>query len=321
MTNAALSVRVIDSHTGGEPTRVVVDGGPDLGDGPLHQRVIRFQNHFDDFRQMLTSEPRGYDAMVGALLCQPTQHSCAAAVIFFNNRGYLGMCGHGAIGVAVTLAYLGRIQPGVHTLETPVGTVGLRLLSPNRVEIENVPSYRLLARVTIRVEGLGDVTGDVAWGGNWFFLISSSPFALETSNIERLSDAANRIRDELKRSGVTGSHGSEIDHIEFCGPPSSADAHGRNFVLCPGGAYDRSPCGTGTSAKLACLAADNQLAPEVPWIQESIIGSRFTATYRHASEGRIIPTIQGEAFVYGECSFIEQLGDPFPHGIRTGVPE
>ncbi|MFG0334850.1 MAG: proline racemase family protein, partial [Maioricimonas sp. JB049] len=261
-------IRYVDSHTEGEPTRVIVDGGPDLGTGSLGNQLSRFRDTADHFRRAVINEPRGWDAVVGALLCQPTDPSCVAGVLFFNNTGYLGMCGHGAIGVAVTLHYLGRIGPGKQRLETPVGVVELDLLSPHEVAIENVPSYRLYSRVTVNVDDLGDVTGDVAWGGNWFFLVGESPVPLVAENIDRLSNAATRVKQALARHGITGASGAEIDHIEFFGPPASPDAHSRNFVLCPGGAYDRSPCGTGTSAKLACLAADGTLQPGVPWIQE-----------------------------------------------------
>ena len=242
-------MRVIDSHTEGEPTRVIIDGGPQLGSGSLPERLERFRRDADEFRQLAILEPRGTDALVGAILCTPEQPSSAAGVIFFNNTGYLGMCGHGTIGVAVTLGYLGKIGPGIHQLETPVGIVEVQLLTANQVAIENVASYRHRANVTIEVQLLGRVTGDIAWGGNWFFLVKDSPLPLIPKNIRQLTDAAEAVRDELRRQHITGADDGDIDHIEFFGPPESEDAHSRNFVLCPGGAYDRSPCGTGTSAK------------------------------------------------------------------------
>jgi 4-hydroxyproline epimerase len=308
-------MRVIDSHTEGEPTRVIVDGGPELGAGSLRERLETFRDRFDPYRRFAISEPRGSDAVVGALLCDPIDASCAAGVIFFNNTGYLNMCGHGAMGVAVTLAYLGRIGPGIHGLETPVGVVQLELLSPNEVAIENVASYRHRADVAMDVPELGTVTGDIAWGGNWFFLVKQSPVPLVMENLRQLDDAARRVRAELERQDITGSDGGLIDHIEFFGPPNAADANSRNFVYCPGGAYDRSPCGTGTSAKLACLAADGKLAPAEPWIQESIIGSRFSASYRTDASGQIIPRITGHAYVCSEATLIQQPDDPYAHGI------
>ncbi len=320
MTDAYQTIRVIDSHTEGEPTRVVVQGGPNLGGGSLASRRTRFQETADDFRRTVILEPRGSEAVVGALLCPPVDPTCVSGVIFFNNTGYLGMCGHGAIGVAVTLAHLGRITPGIHRLETPVGVVEVHLIEPHLVAIENVPSYRYRTKVAVEVETLGTVTGDIAWGGNWFFLVEKSPFPLTFANLRALTDASALVRAALVRNGVTGADGAEIDHIEFFGPAESLSAHSRNFVYCPGGAYDRSPCGTGTSAKLACLAADGKLAPGQPWIQESIIGSRFTGTYRHADNGRIVPTITGRGFICSDAVLIVQPGDPFSQGITGQEP-
>ncbi|WP_250926806.1 proline racemase family protein [Aporhodopirellula aestuarii] len=307
----------VDAHTEGEPTRIIVDGGPDLGSGSIKERVTRFRENADDFRQCVILEPRGYDAVVGALLCEPTDPTCAAGVIFFNNAGYLGMCGHGAIGVAVALHYLGKIGIGKHRLETIVGVVEFELLESNRVAIQNVPSYRLHRDIEVEVEELGTVVGDVAWGGNWFFLVGSSPARLTLDNVDSLSRAAGRVRKALQQNGITGANGDEIDHVEFFDKPFSTDAHSRNFVYCPGGEYDRSPCGTGTSAKLACLAADGKLQPEETWVQESIIGSRFTATYERLDENNVVPTIVGTAFVCSEGRLIRQPHDPFMHGIRS----
>jgi len=315
MSGAQPPIRVIDSHTEGEPTRVVIDGGPDLGTGPLADRVRRFREAHGDFRRAVILEPRGSDALVGALILAPDDRAAAAGVIFFNNTGLLGMCGHGAIGVAVTLAHLGRIGVGRHRLETPVGTVEIDLLDAHRVAIDNVPSYRHLSGVRLAVEGIGEVVGDVAWGGNWFFLASPAPCALVPGNIGRLTAAAESVRRELVRHGITGADGAEIDHVEFFSPPLGAGADSRNFVLCPGGAFDRSPCGTGTSAKVACLAADGRLSPGEEWVQESIIGSRFTARYSLRSGAGIIPTISGRAYVCSEATLIRQSGDPFAAGI------
>ncbi|MBV8864032.1 MAG: proline racemase family protein, partial [Acidobacteriaceae bacterium] len=245
-------VHVIDSHTCGEPTRVVISGGPELGDGPMMERLRRFREDWDHFRSAVVNEPRGSDALVGALLCEPIDRSCSAGVIFVNNVGYLGMCGHGTIGVVVTLAFLERIKTGLHRIETPVGVVEALLHETGDVTLNNVPSYRYLADVHLDLERFGVVTGDVAWGGNWFFLTYDCPFALTPANIDALTGYTWQIRRSLAREGITGKGGSEIDHIEVFGPPSSPGAHSKNFVLCPGGTYDRSPCGTGTSAKLAC---------------------------------------------------------------------
>jgi 4-hydroxyproline epimerase len=308
-------MRVIDSHTEGEPTRVVVEGGPDLGAGSMAERRARFARDFDHYRRFVVSEPRGHSAIVGALLCAPAERTSAAGLIFFNNAGYLGMCGHGAIGAAVTLAHLGRIGPGRHDFETPVGVVTVELHDRNRATVKNVASYRWLKDVAAKADGLGEVRGDVAYGGNWFFLAQRVPCALAPANIPALTRSAEAIRAALKAQGVTGDDGAEIDHIEFFGPATAKDADSRNFVLCSGGAYDRSPCGTGTSAKLACLAADGKLAPGAEWIQESIVGGRFAASYQRDREGKIIPSITGRAFLVSEARLIREPADPFADGI------
>lgn len=310
-------MRVIDSHTEGEPTRIIIEGGPALGSGPLAERVLRFANEFDAFRSFAVNEPRGHEAVVGALLCEPSNPACAAGLIFFNNVGYLGMCGHGTMGAAVTLAHMGKIDVGTHRFETPVGEVAVDLLSRNEVEIENVPSYRYRKDVQVEVQGLGVVTGDVAWGGNWFFLVASAPIALAAASIPGLTRAAMAVAQALERDGICGHAGARIDHVEFFGPPHDASAHSRNFVLCPGGAYDRSPCGTGTSAKLACLAADDKLEPGAIWCQESIIGSRFSAHYRWGEPGQVIPRIRGRAFVVAEATLLRDAADPFADGLSS----
>jgi 4-hydroxyproline epimerase len=309
-------ISVIDSHTGGEPTRVVVEGGPDLGSGTMAERRTIFREKYDWFRSAVVNEPRGSDVMVGALLCEPNDRSCIAGVIFFNNIGYLGMCGHGTIGVAVTLGYLGRIGPGSHRLETPVGVVTFEQDGNNTVTIESVPSYRHSANIGVRTDELGTITGDVAWGGNWFFLVEHHGQELALANVDRLTQFTWRIRQGLNAAKITGANGEEIDHIELFGPPQNPSAHSRNFVLCPGKAYDRSPCGTGTSAKLACLVADEKLVPGQIWRQESIIGSIFEGTVQ-VRDGQIIPRITGSAYIQAEATLLLDPHDPFRTGIRS----
>ena len=306
-------VQVIDSHTGGEPTRVVISGGPELGAGPLAERLNRFRDQHDRFRSAIVNEPRGSDVLVGALLVKPHDKSCAAGVIFFNNVGYLGMCGHGAIGLIVTLAHLKRIKPGEHRIETPVGIVTATLHANGEVSVANVAGYRKAKNVSVKVPGIGKVIGDVAWGGNWFYLIEEHGQELVLKNVERLADYAWRVRQAINAQGYP-----EIDHVELFGPSTQPGAHSRNFVLCPGKAYDRSPCGTGTSAKLACLAADGKLAEGEEWVQESIIGSIFRGRFHRAGD-RIIPTITGRAFVNSEATLLLDERDPFCWGIRTSA--
>ena len=308
-------VRVIDSHTAGEPTRVVISGGPDLGYDSLAERLRRFRNEYDDFRSAVINEPRGSDALVGALLCAPLDDTCVTGVLFFNNVAYLGMCGHGTIGVVATLKHLGKIEPGTHRIETPVGVVVAHLYENGEVEIANVPSYRHRAAVTVVVPDVGPVTGDVAWGGNWFFLVNDHNQQLTLDNLEALTDFTSRIRDALARDGITGADGHEIDHVELFVPSEIDGLDSRNFVLCPGKAYDRSPCGTGTSAKLACLFADGKLREGEVWRQESIVGSIFEGTVSIV-DGKVQPHIRGAAFVTAESELILDPRDPFCMGIR-----
>jgi 4-hydroxyproline epimerase len=313
---SARRVRIIDSHTGGEPTRVVIEGGPDLGGGSMAERLRLFREEFDEFRTAVVSEPRGSDVIVGALLCEPVDPACAAGVIFFNNVGYLGMCGHGAIGLTVTLAHMGLIDLGEHRIETPAGEVIAVLEEDGEVTINNVPSHRTAHEVAVNVDGYGLLHGDVAWGGNWFFLVSDHRQEIALSRVEELTDFTWRIRQALEANGITGEDGQEIDHIELFGPPARSDADSRNFVLCPGRAYDRSPCGTGTSAKLACLAADGKLREGDVWRQEGIVGSLFEGTVLEIDGDRVLPAIKGSAHVNAEATLILDPKDPFCMGIR-----
>lgn len=307
-------ITVIDSHTGGEPTRVVVNGAPDLGTGSLSARLERFRDEHDDFRRAVVNEPRGSDAVVGALLCSPVDGTCVTGVIFFNSVSYLGMCGHGTIGVVATLAYLDRIGPGTYRIETPVGVVVAHLDDEGRVEVANVPSYRLATKVPVDVPGYGPITGDIAWGGNWFFLVNDHGQELEFKNLERLLEFTLKTRAALARAGITGVDGHEIDHVELFGPSQLAGVNSKNFVLCPGNAYDRSPCGTGTSAKLACLVAEGKLKEGDVWRQESIVGSVFEGSVR-VIDNVVHPSIKGSAYITAEADLIIDDRDPFATGI------
>jgi len=309
-------IKVIDSHTGGEPTRLVISGGPDLGEGPLAARLERFRQHHDEFRSAVVNEPRGSDVVVGALLCTPVDPRCAAGVIFFNNVGYLGMCGHGTIGLIATLAYMKRIVPGEHWVETPVGVVSAVLHESGEVTVNNVPSHRSAADVKVEVPGYGVVHGDVAWGGNWFFLVRSHKAQLDLKNVDSLTAFTWAIRVALREGGVTGDGEKEIDHIELFAPSEIPGVNSKNFVLCPGKAYDRSPCGTGTSAKLACLYADGKIQEGQTWKQESIVGSVFEGTVK-IKDGKIYPSIRGSAFVNAEADLILDPADPLCMGIRA----
>jgi 4-hydroxyproline epimerase len=304
-------IRVVDSHTAGEPTRVVIEGGPDLGAGSMGDRIERFRAREDRFRSAVVNEPRGSGALVGALLVPPADERCLTGVIFFNNIGYIGMCGHGTIGVITTLAHLGRIGPGEYRLQTCAGVVTATLTPGGSVKVANVPSFRKARDVECELPGGARVRGDVAWGGNWFYLIENHGQALSFANLENLTEFAWRVRRALNARGYP-----EVDHIELFGPAVSIGAHARNFVLCPGGAYDRSPCGTGTSAKIACLAADGLLEEGEEWIQEGMVGSTFRATYRRAAQD-VIPILEGTAYITGEATLLVDGRDPFAWGMAS----
>ncbi len=308
-------IEIVDSHTEGEATRVVLSGAPDLGGGSAAERLAVFEAQHDAFRATVVNEPRGNDAVVGALLLEPASAAAQTQVLFFNNVGYLGMCVHGTIGVAETLAFLGRIDVGEYVFETPVGDITVRRSADGLVSVTNVLSYRYASDIAVETERHGVVRGDVAWGGNWFFLTEDFPLEVCAARIESLTEFAWDVRQSLARHAITGASGEEIDHVEVFGPPRRDDADSKNFVLCPGKAYDRSPCGTGTSAKLACLAASGKLAEGDAWRQESTIGSRFEGRYVCA-DGGIVPTISGRAWVTATATLLVDESDPFAHGIR-----
>ncbi len=329
--------RIIDSHTAGEPTRVVLTGGPDLGSGSMQERRQRFSADHDHWRRAIVNEPRGNDVLVGALPCAPQDPASACGVIFFNNVGFIGMCGHGTIGLVATLAYLGRLQPGQHAIETPVGLVQATLHADHSVTVANVPAYRHLRQLALDLPDGSRVHGDVAWGGNWFFLCHDHGVPVLASHVAILSARANLIAAALQAQGVTGAGGAMVDHVELLGQAqnpietsvanSESEQHtvnpahrGRSFVLCPGGAYDRSPCGTGTSAKLACLAADGALAPGQRWRQESVIGTEFIAHYEHAEAlpgepNCIHPFIHGRAHVTLDATVVFDPDDALTWGM------
>ncbi len=304
----------IDSHTGGEPTRVVLTGFPDLGSGPLAARRMLLQQHHDAFRAAIAAEPRGSDPLVCAILTPPVDPAALTGVLFVNNVGTLGMCGHGMIGLVHTLASLGRMGTGTYRIETPVGLVAVERHEDGSVSVENVESYRLQASIPLDVPGHGRIKGDVAWGGNWFFITHDCPAPLVRSNLGTLTAYAANIRSALGQAGISGADGVEIDHIELQSPSPTPNLDARNFVLCPGMAYDRSPCGTGTSATLACLAEDGRLPPGAIWRQESFVGSVFEASYRPGKRG-IWPRIRGRAHLTAHTRLVIDPADPFAFGI------
>lgn len=306
------SIHVIDSHTGGEPTRLVMSGFPAVAGQTMSQKRDALRNEHDQWRRATLLEPRGNDVLVGALYCEPVSADATCGVIFFNNTGYLGMCGHGTIGLVASLHHLGMIEPGEHKIDTPVGPVNATLHADGAVTVRNVPAYRYRHDVPVQVPGYGEVRGDIAWGGNWFFLVSDHGQVLELGNVEALTAYTWAILQALEANGIFGEDGGVIDHVELFAADPQADS--RNFVMCPGKAYDRSPCGTGTSAKLACLAADGKLAPGQTWVQASITGSRFEGRYEQEGE-RIRPSITGRAHVTADSQLLIDEQDPFAWGI------
>ena len=305
-------VHIIDSHTGGEPTRLVMQGFPEVHGSSMAEKRDNLRTQHDQWRRACLLEPRGNDVLVGALYCAPVSPDATCGVIFFNNAGYLGMCGHGTIGLINSLQHLGRIQPGVHKIDTPVGPVSATLHEDGAVTLRNVPAYRYRKQVPVEVPGYGRVFGDIASGGNWFFLVSEHGQDLQMSNVEALTDYTWAMLKALEAQGIRGEDGALIDHIELFADDPKADS--RNFVMCPGKAYDRSPCGTGTSAKLACLAADGKLDAGQVWVQASITGSRFEGHFEWEGE-RIRPFITGQAFMTADSTLLIDDADAFAWGI------
>lgn len=305
-------LHVIDSHTGGEPTRLVMSGFPELVGASIAEQLEHLRTHHDQWRRACLLEPRGNDVLVGALYCAPVTPGATCGVIFFNNAGYLGMCGHGTIGLVASLHHLGLIQPGVHSLDTPVGPIAATLHEDGSVTLRNVPAYRYRKQVPVEVPGHGVVLGDIAWGGNWFFLVSDHGHELQMDHVEALTDYTWVMLKALEAQGIRGADGALIDHIELFADDAHADS--RNFVMCPGKAYDRSPCGTGTSAKLACLAADAKLAAGEPWVQASITGSQFLGRYEWDGE-HVRPFITGRAYMTADSTLLIDEQDPFAWGI------
>lgn len=307
-------IRVVDSHTAGEPTRVVTRGWPEPAGATMAERRADLALRYDHLRRAVVQEPRGHEAMVGALLTAPVNPGSETGIIFFNNVGYLGMCGHGTIGVVRTLEYLGRLNPGEVHLDTPVGTVGAHLGFDGQVTLRNVPARAHALDVEVEVPGLGRITGDVAWGGNWFFIAHIPEPALELAKLDELMTATRGIAAALRAAGIAGEGGAEIDHVELYAPSPSAGVDARNFVLCPGGEYDRSPCGTGTSAKMAVLHARGELRAGREWRQESITGGRFTG-WIEERDGELMPFIRGSAHVTATTKLLFDPADPFRAGF------
>ncbi|MEO8333911.1 MAG: proline racemase family protein [bacterium] len=315
-----MSIRVVDSHTEGEPTRVVVSGWPQPNGATMAERRDDMRARFDHLRRAVVREPRGFDAIVGALLTPPVNEGSTAGIVFFNNGTYLGMCGHGLIGVVRTLEFLGRLKPGKAYFDTPVGTVSAELGEDGSVSIDSVAAKVHARDVEVEVEGYGRVVGDVAWGGNWFFITHADQVPVDMAHVSELMRFTQAIQDAITAQGITGADGGEIDHIEISAPAERADADCRNFVLCSGGEYDRSPCGTGTSAKMATLHGRGELRIGEEWRQEGIAGGLFTGWLSEGDDGALMPHVRGSAFVTADATLRFDPRDPFRFGIPDAAP-
>jgi len=312
-------LRVIDSHTIGEPTRVVIDdtlvAGLDLGGGSVRERCDRFRERYDHVRRAIVCDPRGAVAMVGVILLPPADPKCRFGAFYVNRVGFLDMCGHATIGLAVTLGRLGHVEPGSFRLETPAGVVGVTWHGGSEASFECVPPRRIHKTLSLDCDDGSRVTGDVATSGLWFFLCRDHGLPVEPAAIPALTARAWAIRRGLEAAGITGDSGAVIDHVVLLGPPLERVNDGRAFVLCPDGAFDRSPCGTGTSALVGCLFEDGVIGEAQVWRQESVLGGVYEASIRREG-GILVPTVRGRAWLTGETTLYFAADDPYREGLE-----
>lgn len=327
-------IQAVDSHTAAEPTRVITGGLPMIRGATMADKRDELKRLHDPIRRSLVLEPRGHDAIILAYLLPPTHDDADLGVVFANDAGYLGMCGHGAIGLATTAVAMGlvaAVEPVTEiTLDTPVGLIKCRVAveggRPKSVTITNVPSFLYRQRVVVDVHGFGKVAADIAYGGNWFAFVEADQLGLmvEKAHLPVLMQAAIAIREALVRDGVRGVHpdsGEEevIDHVKLFVPLDGEHHGARALTLCPGTAYDRSPCGTGTSAKLAVLHAKGELKTGEQFDSESVLGTRFAArVVAETTVGEfpaIVPEITGSAWITSFATFVIDPDDPCRHGI------
>lgn len=328
------SIQAIDSHTAGEPTRVVTGGLPAIRGATMADKRAGLQRAHDHLRRALVLEPRGHDAIVLAYLLSPCRAGADLGVVFANDAGYLGMCGHGAIGVATVAVATGMVaaqEPVTElVLDTPAGAVACRVAvdggRPTSVTITNVPSFLFRQRVVVPVHGFGKVAADVAYGGNWFAFVEADQLGLmvEKNHLPVLMQAATAIREALVREGVRGRHPDRdddeiIDHVKLFAPLDGPTPGARALTLCPGAAYDRSPCGTGTSAKLAVLHAKGELATGEWFRSQSVLGTEFRArvvsTTDVGGNPAVVPEIEGSAWITGFATFVVDPDDPCAFGL------
>ena len=312
-------LRVIDSHTIGEPTRVVLDeslvAGLDLGGGSVRDRRDRFRDRCDHVRSALVGDPRGTTAMVGVILVPPADPTCRFGAFYVNRVGYLDMCGHATIGLAVTLGARGIIEPGDFRLESPAGVVGVTWHGGGEASFECVPPRRIAQNLALACDDGSRVTGDVATSGLWCYLCRDHGLPVEPTAIPALTARAWSIRRALEARGLSGDGGEVIDHVVLLGPPRDPGNDGRAFVLCPDGAFDRSPCGTGTSALVGCLFEDGILTAGRTWRQESVLGGVYEASIRRERD-ILVPTVRGRAWLTAETTLHFAGDDPYRTGLH-----
>jgi proline racemase len=325
----------VDSHTEGMPTRVITGGVPVLPGATMLERKLHFEEHLDDLRLLLMREPRGHGAMSGAILQPPTRDDADWGVLFIEVSGCLPMCGHGTIGVATVLVECGMVEvtepETLVRLDTPAGLVVVRVAvdggRARSVTLRNVPAFLAARDRVVEVDGWGSVTYDMAYGGNFYALVDAASVGVTVdpeqagrliacgADIMAAINATDRpVHPEDPR--ISGCH-----HVVLHEPGADgADAKAATSIH-PGW-LDRSPCGTGTSARLAALHARGELAVGDPFVNESVIGTRFTGRIAQETEvaGRpaVVPEITGRAWITAMGQYLLDPEDPFPAGFRLG---
>ncbi|KFN14230.1 MULTISPECIES: proline racemase family protein [Bacillus] len=327
----------IDTHTGGNPTRTLISGLPKLIGENMAEKMLHMKKEYDWIRKLLMNEPRGHDVMSGALLTDPCHPEADIGVIYIETGGYLPMCGHDTIGVCTALVESGLIpvyEPITSLkLDTPAGLVEVDISvqdsKAKEVSFCNIPAF-LLKSISVHVEGIGNVDVDIAYGGNFYAIIDGEALGLELvpENASTIIDKAIQIRNTINEkfevihpqySFIKG-----VTHIEFYTDPTHETAHVKNTVVVPPGGIDRSPCGTGTSAKLAVLYANKKITMQEEFVHESIVGSLFKGsvidtTYVENIEA-VVTKITGSAWLMGMHRFFYNEEDPLKEGFLLIPP-
>jgi 4-hydroxyproline epimerase len=325
----------VDAHTGGNPVRVVVGGGPLLPGVPMAEKRQIFMRDHDWVRRALMFEPRGHDVMSGSILYPSSREDCDLGVLYIEVTGCLPMCGHGTIGTVTVALEEGLVQPrtpGRLSLETPAGVVGVEYRQEGafveEVRLFNVPAYLHAEAVTLDVPGLGPLVVDVAYGGNYYAIVEPQPGwpGLDAVSARDLINWSPAVR-AAAHAAVAPVHPEDerirnVTHVMWCGPARDSRAHARNAVFYGDAAIDRSPCGTGSSARMAQLTARGALQIGDTFVHESIIGSLFDCRVESAATvgnfAAIRPSVAGWARVTGHNTIFVDDRDPFAHGFQVG---